>query len=96
MAALNHNLAGRSDTPQPKANHPELDRQTIGDQRSAANRFSLLRQPDLTHPAFSDFLQKAIAADHHPDVFIGVHPLGGFQVLSAGRGNIGIGVSFRG
>ena len=43
--------------------HPGLD-QLKSD--TAANGFLLLGQPDLTHSAFSDFLQQAISADDRP------------------------------
>jgi hypothetical protein len=44
--------------------HPGFD-QLEGD--AAAKRFFLLGQPDLTHAAFSDFLQQVIAAQHMAD-----------------------------
>jgi hypothetical protein len=56
----------------------------------------LLGQPDLAHAAFSDFLQEAIAADHRPGSFTGVHGLRGPKAAFArAGGNIGVELFFR-
>ncbi len=56
---------------------------------AAAYRFLLLREPNLAHAAFPNFLEKAIAANHRTGSFTGTHGLGGFQAAFIGAGSNG-------